>query len=133
MEDIYIPADVAQERLAELLEVQRAISADRLDREVGRVRQILVKTAAPEATGRTEGQADDVDGITRLHGETALTPGSIVEARITGADDFDLEAHVLQEIRPAPARERASGSPPPERPGRRLPVVTIGLEGAWGK
>lgn len=133
MEDIYVPGDVAQGRLAELLEVQRAISADRLDREVGRVRRVLVKTTGPEATGRTAGQADDVDGITRLHGDTALTPGSIVEARITAADDFDLDADVLKEMRSAPVRARAPGAPQIERPRRALPVVPIGLEGAWGK
>ncbi|MEE9207696.1 MAG: 30S ribosomal protein S12 methylthiotransferase RimO [Gemmatimonadota bacterium] len=132
MEQIYVPSDVAQERLAELLELQRAISADRLEREVGMVRQVLVKTAGPEATGRTAGQADDVDGITRLHGEAALTPGSIMQARITEADDFDLDADVLGEIRPAPARGQVSRSAP-ERPRRALPVVPIGLEGAWGR
>ncbi|MEN8143664.1 MAG: 30S ribosomal protein S12 methylthiotransferase RimO [Gemmatimonadota bacterium] len=133
MEDLYVPFDVGQERLAELLEVQRAISADSLDREIGGIRQVLVKTAGPAPTGRTAGQADDVDGITRLQGKVGVTPGSIVEVRVTAADDFDLEADVLREIRPAPATHRQLRRQPAERPGRALPVVSIGLEGAWGK
>src|SRR5438445_3584293 len=65
-----VPDPVKRERLEELLEVQRAISAERLARFVGREADVLVdRVADPQdggAThvGRVQWQADDVDGVT---------------------------------------------------------------------
>jgi ribosomal protein S12 methylthiotransferase len=93
-----VPDAVKQERLAEVLELQRAVSAERLQRLVGREVEVLVDgpeegdaatVVAPEtepdraggasevsradrrpsgAVGRTMWQADDVDGCTYLRG-----------------------------------------------------------------
>ncbi len=152
MEELFVPEEVRRERLEELLEVQRAVSAERLAGEVGRVRRAIVDRLDPDpllevegaaeadAVGRTSAQADDVDG------ETALllspegprpAPGQIVEVEITAAGDFDLAGRVMRVVRRAPA-----GGDGPEPPAagngrggaRRLPVVTpLGLETAWGK
>src|SRR3989449_2650626 len=65
-----VPDAVKRERLEELLEVQRAISAERLARFVGREVRVLVdRVADPDEARATRGgrvawQADDVDGVT---------------------------------------------------------------------
>ena len=109
-----VPDAVKQERLAEVLELQRAISAERLQRLVGREVEVLVDGPEDGATaatasgsltsgavvGRTMWQADDVDGCTYLrHGNggarRVAAPGSFVRARVTEALDYDLIAEPL--------------------------------------
>jgi hypothetical protein len=48
-------------------------------------------------TGRTEGQAPDIDSIVVLsHADPdLLTPGRVIRARITGASGYDLVAQPL--------------------------------------
>ena len=129
MDEDVVPPGLAQDRLEELLEVQRAISAERLAREVGRRREVLVERLVPRPFGRTRGQADDVDGVTALVSATPLSPGALVEVDITGAADFDLEGRVVRELRRPP---RSISEPyAPRR--RALPVVSLGLESGWGR
>jgi ribosomal protein S12 methylthiotransferase len=92
-----VPESVKRERLEEVLELQRAISAERLERMVGRELQVLVDEPAEagdpgEFVGRTGSQADDVDGCTYLVSRSPLVPGSFVRSRITAALDYDLVA-----------------------------------------
>ena len=141
MEDDFLPDDVRQARLEETLEVQRAISARRMEREVGRTCEVLVdRREDGRLIGRTRGQADDVDGVTVLDGAGEWAPGSLVEARVTAAADYDLEAQILRERRAAPWPARvaggngnAAGSVVAPARGRPLPMATIGLDGSWGR
>jgi ribosomal protein S12 methylthiotransferase len=90
--------DVKQERLAEIIEVQRAISAERLERFVGREVQVLVDSQESETgvkAGRVQWQADDVDGITYLERGGWAQPGDFVRARITASEDYDFQAAAL--------------------------------------
>jgi ribosomal protein S12 methylthiotransferase len=96
-----VPDGVKQERLAEVLELQRAISAERLQRLVGREVEVLVDGPedgdAATVVGRTMWQADDVDGCTYLRGASGAAarptvPGSFVRARVTESLDYDLVA-----------------------------------------
>jgi len=100
-----VPEPLKQERLGELLEIQRAISAERLEETVGREVEVLVDGPAEEGSpahlvGRSEWQADDVDGLTYLRGDGAARqdaprPGSFVRARIVEALDYDVVAESL--------------------------------------
>ena len=132
MEGSFVPESLARKRLEELLEVQRAISAELMAGEVGKQRTAIVDepaAAAGIALGRIAGQADDVDGVTHLTAAEPLEAGQIVEAVVTDAHDYDLSARVLRVLRSAPAEAgRAKG-----RLGRRLPVAALGLETAWGR
>ena len=84
---------VKQERLAEIVEVQRSISAERLERFVGREVDVLMDD--PEV-GRVKWQADDVDGVTYLeHGNAGPAGGGFVRARITASEDYDFQAAAL--------------------------------------
>ena len=92
-----VPDGVKQERLAEVLELQRAISAERLQRLAGREVDVLVDGPAHAddpgvAVGRTIWQADDVDGCTHLVGDAAPAPGSFVRSRVVDTLDYDLIA-----------------------------------------
>jgi len=88
-----VPDYLKQERLEEILEVQRSISGERLARFVGREVDVLMDD--PEV-GRVKWQADDVDGVTYLAPGTARPGGGgFVRARITASEDYDFEAAAL--------------------------------------
>lgn len=123
-----VPESVKRERLERLLELQRQITAERGEERVGRtVRAMIdrVEETEGEAVGRTVWQADDVDGITRIHGAERLLPGTIVDAVIEGVDEEeeDLVATLLRVV-----------STPEAVPGRvrRLPVLASSV-GSFGR
>ena len=84
-----------------MLEVQRAISAERLARFVGRDVPVLVdRLAEPDEAGATHvgrvpWQADDVDGVTYLVQGGWARPGNLVRARLVGSEDYDYRAVAL--------------------------------------
>ena len=133
MKDLYLPEGIGNDRLEELLEVQRAISAERLARKLGTTQRVIVdRVTEGRVQGRIEGQADDVDGVTWLECRALYEgglpePGTLLEARITSADDHDLEADALRIVRsvPGPRAERSVG--------RQLPILPIGLDGGFGR
>ncbi len=118
-----VPEDVKRERLERLLDLQRAVTAERYERFVGTRTRGIVDRRGEKLEARAVWQADDIDGITWLGGDAA--PGSIVDMTITGVqDDFDFVAtqHAVVATPPAPLRERAS-----------LPVVTLTSIGSFGR
>ena len=96
-----VPDAVKRERLEELLEVQRAISGDRLARFVAREVDVLVdRVSDPEEqgathVGRVQWQADDVDGVTYLSEGGWAVPGTFVRARVVESEDYDFRAVAL--------------------------------------
>jgi len=97
-----VPEGVKRDRLEELLEVQRAISAERLGRFVGRDVSVLVdRLADPDDdagsthVGRVVWQADDVDGVTYLAQGGWARPGSFLPARLIASEDYDFKAVAL--------------------------------------
>jgi ribosomal protein S12 methylthiotransferase len=99
-----VPDEVKRERLEELLELQRAISAERLARFEGRETTVLVDRVADETdwaaeggtpathVGRVQWQADDVDGVTYVERGGWAEPGAFVRARLVHSEDFDFRA-----------------------------------------
>lgn len=93
-----VDGDVKRERLEELLEVQRAISGERLARFVGRDVDVLIdRVSDPDEqgathVGRVQWQADDVDGVTYLARGGWAQLGTFVRARITESEDYDFRA-----------------------------------------
>jgi len=132
LETEFLPDGVGGERLEELLELQRVISADRLAASIGRRVEAVVDEGSAIAVARTWGQADDVDGVTLLEGNAELVSGTIVEAEITDADDYDLRGKVRRIVRVAPQSSAASTDPDGGH-RRRLPVLPLGLEAVWGR
>jgi ribosomal protein S12 methylthiotransferase len=119
-----VPEDVKRERLERLMELQRAITAERYESRIGsRVRALVEHggDALEPARARLPWQADDIDGITLL--DRAVSVGSFVEVEVTDVvDDYDFEARVIRELAP-------SAAPALSKPGRTLPLVSIGSFG----
>ena len=96
-----VEGNVKRERLEEIVEVQRAISAERLERFVGREVDLLVdRVSDPDEqgathVGRVQWQADDVDGVTYLAQGGWAEVGKFVRARVTESEDYDLRAVAL--------------------------------------
>jgi ribosomal protein S12 methylthiotransferase len=96
-----VPDELKRERLEELIEVQRAISGERLARFVGRDVDVLVDQVADPLdggathVGRVQWQADDVDGVTFLANGGWTAPGAFVRARVVESEDYDFRAVAL--------------------------------------
>ncbi len=92
-----VPDAVKRERLEELLEVQRAISGERLARFVGRETDVLVDRVADPLdrgngathVGRVQWQADDVDGVTYVTQGGWAEPGTFLKVRLADSEDYD--------------------------------------------
>jgi ribosomal protein S12 methylthiotransferase len=126
-----VPEPVKRERLERLTELQRAITAERYERHLGRTARLLVdrpRDGEGVALARAPWQADDVDGVTRVR--TDAVPGSFVEATIEEVvDDYDFHATLVRVV-DAPAAPSAT------RHARRLPLIALGAPttvGSFGR
>lgn len=93
-----IEEEVKLDRQAEIMAVQREISADRLIDYVGRTVQVLVKGLSDEsdllAEGRLSTQAPEVDGVVYIN-DGDFKPGTIQNVLITDSHDYDLVGRVV--------------------------------------
>ena len=91
-----VPEEIKQERLDRLMRLQAKISLSRNQARVGAVEKVLVTgTTASGYTGRSAFEAPDADGVIRLTSARPLTEGTFVQARLTGADTYDLTGEVI--------------------------------------
>ncbi|MCO4744433.1 MAG: 30S ribosomal protein S12 methylthiotransferase RimO [Proteobacteria bacterium] len=95
-----VPEDVKLERQRHLMELQAAISREKLNALVGQVIPVLIEGTAEESEhllrGRTETQAPEVDGqvyITRAPDDVAV--GQIRPFLIKQAGDHDLVGEII--------------------------------------
>ena len=86
-----IPEEVKQARWERFMALQQDISAAKLQRKIGQTVEILIDEVSEEgALGRSAADAPEIDGLVHLPGIEGLKPGDLVEAEISGADDYDL-------------------------------------------
>jgi len=91
--DLENPVDdeVKTLRWETFMATQQKISADKLQAKVGRRLEVLIDSVNAEgATGRSRGDAPEIDGVVHLPGGNTLTPGDWVTGEVTGADEYDL-------------------------------------------
>ncbi len=89
----HVPADLAEERRRRFMEVQAGVSRARLRRFVGRELEVLVDSVdGGAAVARSYADAPEIDGVVHIAAAGALKPGRMVKVRITGADEYDLQA-----------------------------------------
>ena len=89
----HVPAEVAEERRRVFMETQAEISAQRLQRFVGRELTVLVDGISDGvAVARSFADAPEIDGVVRIAGAAALKPGELARARVTASDHYDLAA-----------------------------------------
>ncbi len=89
-----VPRAVARRRHRELMKLQHGIMREQLATQVGASARVLVDSGARGySVGRIWSQAPEVDGVVLLRGPAQV--GQMVDARITGVRDVDLEAEVI--------------------------------------
>lgn len=95
--DDNIPIEVKERRLAQIMRIQERISLEANLSLVGKTVKVLVEeNDGNDAIGRTESDSPEVDQTVVIKNCNAA-PGSFVEAVVTGAGEFDLEAEIKQE------------------------------------
>jgi ribosomal protein S12 methylthiotransferase len=91
-----VPKEVAEQRHARAMELQRSISLECNQMQVGRVLEVLIEGAGEGMTvGRSYRDAPEIDGYVLLRGECPI--GSMVVARIEQAMEYDLVGDVLSD------------------------------------
>ncbi|HET8698358.1 MAG TPA: 30S ribosomal protein S12 methylthiotransferase RimO [Gammaproteobacteria bacterium] len=94
-----VPEEVKEERWHRFMAAQQAISARRLQRRVGTEIDVIVdERDGEQALGRSTADAPEIDGrvyLTLGGGAKKLAAGSMVKARVTKADEYDLWAEAL--------------------------------------
>jgi len=86
--------EVAEERYARAMELQRDISLARNQMQVGRTLDVLVEGAGQGiSVGRCYRDAPEIDGYVLLRGEWPV--GQMVRVRVEHAMEYDLEGRVL--------------------------------------
>lgn len=94
-----VPEELAQERSKTLYEAQEPITTERLSRFVGTNQQLLIEEGVAGEDiyfARGPMQAPEVDGTVVLYAaEGSLTSGEFREAKIIGADGYDLRARLV--------------------------------------
>jgi ribosomal protein S12 methylthiotransferase len=90
-----VPEEVKQERLERFMEVQAAISADKLQQRIGNNYTVIIdEIEGTQAIGRSYAEAPEIDGVVVIENGEGLGPGDVVDATITAADEHDLYARL---------------------------------------
>jgi ribosomal protein S12 methylthiotransferase len=90
-----IPAEVKQERMQRIMEIQRDISLGKNQRKIGSIQRVLIEeVVGDEYRGRTEADAPEVDNDVYVRAGGILQPGTFVDVHIDDAAEFDLFGHV---------------------------------------
>jgi ribosomal protein S12 methylthiotransferase len=91
-----VPADVKQERMEELMELQQSISLDLNRKKIGQTFKVMVdRKEGGNFIGRTESDSPEVDNEVIIETNEYLRPGDFVNVRVTSASEFDLTGEVL--------------------------------------
>lgn len=91
-----VPEEIKQERLERLMSLQAKISLSRNQLRVGKEEKLLVTGHnGLHYTARSAWEAPDADGEIALMSDQPLTEGQFIQAKITGADTYDLTARAL--------------------------------------
>lgn len=86
-----VPEEIKEERKQRLMELQAAISRERLRRKVGRTLTVLVDEVDEQgAVARSTADAPEIDGQVYIDGASHLQPGEFVRVRIRDAEEHDL-------------------------------------------
>ncbi len=88
-----VPEQLKQERLERFMAHQAQISADRLQKRIGKTEMVLVDEVVEEgAVARSKADAPEIDGQVFIDGATHLRVGDFVEVELEEADEHDLWA-----------------------------------------
>ncbi|KAA5532572.1 30S ribosomal protein S12 methylthiotransferase RimO [Taibaiella lutea] len=92
-----LSSEEKEARAQEIMEVQQEISYEKNQELIGKEFKVLIdKMEAGRYIGRTEYDSVEVDNEVIIHSDEDLPIGDFVQARITKAFDYDLEAEVIK-------------------------------------
>ncbi len=106
-----VPEAVKQERQAQLMALQAAISAKRLQGKIGRTLTVLVDGVDEAGTviARSTADAPEIDGVVYVENGGKLPVGEFAEVQIHAADEHDLYAETVGSRSPKRKPRRKSG------------------------
>ena len=90
--------EIKQERYDRFMQHQAAISQQRLQAKIDTTIAVLIDEVDDEgAIGRSSADAPEIDGLVYISGAnvTHLQPGTMINAKVTAADDYDLWAELV--------------------------------------
>jgi len=90
-----LPEALKEERLARFMEVQRHISAAKLQARIGQIIEVVIDEETDEGLyARSASEAPEIDGlvVVQVPPGSGVMPGDFLEVEITQADDHDLYA-----------------------------------------
>ena len=101
-----VPAEVKASRRDRLMQLQKRIVQKRQAARRGQLIEVMVDGPSPDSDlvlqGRLQGQAPDIDAVVYLSecDVTAVAPGDVLSARVTGSRGYDLVAAVTEVQQP---------------------------------
>ncbi|EIM28929.1 30S ribosomal protein S12 methylthiotransferase RimO [Microvirga lotononidis] len=91
-----VPPEVKEERWHRFMQTQQAVSARILKSKVGKTLPVIIdEQGATVATGRTQYDAPEIDGVVYVASKTPLKPGQVVNVKIQSSDEYDLHGTVV--------------------------------------
>ena len=88
-----VPEDVKEERFHRFMQLQQAISAERLKQKIGQTLDVILDEIDNECIiGRTKADAPEVDGLVYIENlsGTPVKVGEFIKVTITHSDEYDL-------------------------------------------
>lgn len=92
-----VPEEIKEERYHRFMQLQQAISTQRLQEKIGRTLKVIIDEVDEEgAIGRCMADAPEIDGAVYLNDQFDLQTGDIVSVIIEHADEYDLWGTVIK-------------------------------------
>ncbi|MBR4704682.1 MAG: 30S ribosomal protein S12 methylthiotransferase RimO [Paludibacteraceae bacterium] len=95
-----IPQEIKEQRVSELMAIQQEISAELMQRFVGKTEQVMIDRKEGDYwIGRTQFDSPEVDCevlIESKHDNSRIHTGDLAEVHITKAGEFDLYGEIIQ-------------------------------------
>lgn len=88
-----VPEDIKEQRFHRFMQVQQAISAQRLQQKIGKTLAVIVDEIDEQGiVGRSMADAPEIDGVVYVANlsQSAVKIGDIIQVTITQADEYDL-------------------------------------------
>ena len=88
-----VPEDIKEQRFHRFMQVQQAISAQRLQQKIGKTLAVIVDEIDEQGiVGRSMADAPEIDGVVYVDNlsQSAVKIGDIIQVTITQADEYDL-------------------------------------------
>ncbi|MBD3669662.1 MAG: 30S ribosomal protein S12 methylthiotransferase RimO [Gammaproteobacteria bacterium] len=92
----HVALDIQEERLERFMELQAAISADKLQDKIGKRLTVLVDELAEDGViARSKADAPEIDGTVFVHtDDDSIREGDFIEVEVLAADEHDLWAQL---------------------------------------